>query len=537
MKCQLDILSRLRTPGAVREALTKLPPTLDKTYEGLLQRIDVEEDKILAREILEILTFSFRPLRLQEVCEMLQITPGLRALDESKCLADPVDILSICGSLLTYQKDSSFVALAHHSVKAYLTSELQGKNAYFRLIPYQAHKSLAIKCLTYLSFDAFSKGPCPSTATLQDRHLHFRLLKYAAHRWAFYVRALDSLDDSLWNAMKGFLFSADVGRGNFHAWVQLLIPSANSSEISQTPPLYYAASFGLTEVVQYLLDAGADTEIQGGRCGATPLNIASCRGHYDVAKLLLGRGADPHAVERDAQWSAIDWARFHSHKRILKLLTNYKDGTGDNTLPDRQVANADLTLRRQNRGSLGTRTVTVAHTTFAPPWTKSSESRRLWLSLVILAESNSQQRPAIAITKFARQCLQLHDLTLMNGAIVYSEAIADCGVSAKIAPETSEPRSHCVLIGTRDLFNAKALQLPADVDKEIDRLPRRISDSANAKQYSLVFVAIDEEYAGHIILADEHIASGNSMEKKLSTLNDKNTISTGLEGGEKANPQ
>ena len=537
MQCQLDILSRLRTPGAVREALTKLPPTLDKTYEGLLQRIDGEEDKILAREILEIVTFTFRPLRLQEVCEMLQIMPGLRALDESKCLADPVDILSICGSLLTYQKDSGLVALAHHSVKAYLTSDLQGENAYFQLIPYQAHKNLAIKCLTYLSFDAFSSGPCPSTATLRDRHLHFRLLKYAAQRWAFHVRALDSLDDSLWSAMKDFLFSADVGRGNFHAWVQLLIPSASSSKISQTPPLYYAASFGLTEVVQYLLDAGADIEIHGGRCDATPLNIASYRGHYDVAKLLLSRGADPHAVDQDRQWSAIDWARFNNHKRVFELLISYEDGTGENTLSDRKAAAADLALRRQRRRSLDTRTVAVTHTTFAPLWTRGRESRRLYWSLVILAESNSQHPSGIAITHFARQYLQLHNLSMMDGKIVYSEAIVGRGISAYIEPETSEPRGYGVMIGTRDLFNAKAVQLPADVDKQIDRFPSRISDSTNTKQHSLVFVAIDDEYAGYIALADEHISGGYSMEKSLSTLNDKNAIPTGPEGEEKASPQ
>lgn len=202
----------IRTPGAVREALTKLPPTLDKTYEGLLQRIASDEDKALAREILEILAFTYRPLRLQEVSEMLQITSGLRTLDDSKCLADPLDTLSICGSLLTYQKDSGVVALAHHSVMTYLTSELHGRNAYFRLIPNQAHKNLAIKCLAYLSFDAFSDGPCPS-ASFRDRYSCFSLLGYAAHHWAFHVGALESLDDSLWQSVKDLLFSADEDVG------------------------------------------------------------------------------------------------------------------------------------------------------------------------------------------------------------------------------------------------------------------------------------------------------------------------------------
>ena len=69
--CQLELLSRLRTPSAVIAALNSLPPTLDQTYERLLGCIDGEEDRRLAREILEMLAFSFGPLKLREIREML----------------------------------------------------------------------------------------------------------------------------------------------------------------------------------------------------------------------------------------------------------------------------------------------------------------------------------------------------------------------------------------------------------------------------------------------------------------------------------
>ena len=537
VQCQLDILSRLRTPGAVREALTKLPPTLDKTYEGLLQRIDDDEDKSLAREILEILTFSFRPLRLQEVCEMLQITSGLRALDESKCLADPIDILSICGSLLTFQKESGLVALAHHSVKAYLTSELQGRNAYFRLIPSQAHKNLAIKCLNYLSFDAFSHGPCPSAATLQDRYLRFPLLGYAAQRWASHVRALDNLDDSLWKSIKEFLFSADEGRGNFHAWVQLLIPSASVGKISQTPPLYYAASFGLTEVVRYVLDAGADIEAHGGRGGATPINIASFRGHYDVVKLLLDRGADPHAVDRYTQWSAIQWAGFNNHKEVFKLLTNSGDGIEDIAPFDREAARADLISRRQRMGDLGAQTVTVARAVIAPLWA-GSERSHLWWDLVALAESQSDHPYGKAILTFVNLYKRLHNTAIVKSTVLNFEAIVGRGISVYVELQVSEPRIYSVLVGTRSLIDAKGVQVPAGIEKDIDRLLfSKASNSTDMKQYSLIFVAIDNEYAGCIALADERFAGHHSMKKTVLALEDRFITSTDLEGQEKGDSQ
>ena len=274
----------------MKSALENLPPTLDKTYEGLLERIDGEEDRMLTREILELVCFSFRPLTLTEVHELLQITPGLRKLDETKCLSDPKDVLSICGSLLNYHHYTGHVTLAHHSVQTYLTSALQGEAGYFRLTEEDAHRSLAIKCLTYLSFDAFSAGP-QHNISLTSQYRRFPLLLYAAQRWALHAGHVKDLGDPLWVTMKDFLFSQDNGRGNFLSWVQLLIPSASVKSIAKTPPLYYAASYGLTTVVRYLIEAGADMEVHAGRCGATPLNIACFRGHYDVAKVLLEHGA------------------------------------------------------------------------------------------------------------------------------------------------------------------------------------------------------------------------------------------------------
>lgn len=535
VQCQLDILSRLRTPGAVREALTKLPPTLDKTYEGLLQRIASDEDKALAREILEILAFTYRPLRLQEVSEMLQITSGLRTLDDSKCLADPLDILSICGSLLTYQKDSGVVALAHHSVMTYLTSELHGRNAYFRLSPNQAHKNLAIKCLAYLSFDAFSDGPCPS-ASFRDRYSCFSLLGYAAHHWAFHVGALESLDDSLWQSVKDLLFSADEGRGNFHAWVQVLIPSVSTSRISQTPPLYYAASFGLTEVVRYLLDAGADIEVRGGYGGATPLNIASFRGHYDVVKLLLDHGANPHAVDHGEQWSAIQWAGFNNHREVSKLLTNFRDGVEDTAPPDRKAARADSTLRRQWMRDLRAPTITVANAAIAALWAGHSRSL-LWWGLVALAECQSDHPFGRAITTFVNLNKRLHNTFIVESKVLNFEAIPGGGVFAIVDPQVSEPRIYGVLVGNRSLIDAKGVQLPPRIENDIDRLSTsEASDPTNVKRYTLVFVAIDEEYAGCIALADERFADRHSMKKIALPLKHRDTGSRDLKRQEDGRP-
>ena len=91
VQCQLERLAKLKTQGAIHDALTTLPLTLDRTYEYMLCRID-SEDRQLARDILELLSFSLMPMNLNRICEFLQITLGMAVLDHSKKLTDPKDV-------------------------------------------------------------------------------------------------------------------------------------------------------------------------------------------------------------------------------------------------------------------------------------------------------------------------------------------------------------------------------------------------------------------------------------------------------------
>lgn len=314
-QCQLDALSKLRTPGAVRKALKSLPPTLDKAYEEMLLRIDGEEDMELTRTILQFLAFSLQPLSLHEVCTALQITPGMLILDDSKCLTHPRDILGICGGLLKYNENTGIVTLAHHSVKTYLMSGLQGKVARFRLDEKEAHRMLALYCLTYLSYDTFSGDECLLVGEDSDHYVDCHFLDYAVQQWPIHIQAAGEPSGKLWIVLRSFLLSADSGRHNFLNWVQLLIPGSDYSK--NTPPLYYASSFGLTTAVRYLLEMGVDIEQRGGRGGATPINIAAFRGHLDVVKLLLEHGADPLKPDIETDLNAVQWAKYKSHWSVL----------------------------------------------------------------------------------------------------------------------------------------------------------------------------------------------------------------------------
>lgn len=369
----------------------------------------------MTREILELLAFSTRPLSLAEICEYLQITPGLPTLDESKRLTNPKDVLNICGSLLHYSNGR--VLLAHHSVKSYLVSDIKGEAAYCRLDAYEAHRSIARKCVAYLSLEEFDSGPCANKDEVYDRYRRYPLLDYASRKWALHAQNLQDLGEPLWAVLKPFLFSSDFGRGNFLAWVQLLIPS--SKNISQTPPLYYAASFGLVTIVKYILEAGADVEVHGGRCGATPINIASFRGHKDVVKLLLEYGADPFAIdEGEIGGNAFEWP---IHKRDLPVL-EILGGLGTDEVgpePFNKTLIQRLEDRYRNLAIMSTTEIVmkVFRARIRPNWnTRESQRRRLW-TLVERATNKCSHPITVAINATARLESAAGSLAVDDGVV------------------------------------------------------------------------------------------------------------------------
>jgi ankyrin repeat protein len=85
----------------LRKSLATLPRTLDQTYDRILTAIK-EEDCIYAMRILQWLTFSARPLSIEEVAEVVAIDVERESkFDRDEVLVDPLEALDICSSLVT----------------------------------------------------------------------------------------------------------------------------------------------------------------------------------------------------------------------------------------------------------------------------------------------------------------------------------------------------------------------------------------------------------------------------------------------------
>ena len=77
---------------------------------------------------------------------------------------------------------------------------------------------------------------------------------------------------------------------------------------------------GNTDRVRALLcDTSIDLE-QGDENGLSPLLMAAHKGHYEIAKLLIERGADVNYNKHNHRYSALMFAAIGGHKRLVNLL-------------------------------------------------------------------------------------------------------------------------------------------------------------------------------------------------------------------------
>jgi len=287
-------------PPSVRGVLDELPETLDETYERVLREIN-KANREHAHRLLHCLTVAMRPLRVEELAEILtvdfdaarqggipKLNPDWRWTDQHQA------VLSTCSSLITIFDDevSRVVQFSHFSVKEFLTSDRLAHSSEdvsrYHILPESAHTLLAQACLgVLLRLDANVD---------RENAKDIPLSEYAARHWVDHAQ-FENVSSQIRETME-FFFDAD--QPHWAAWIRVynidkfwdVFRHYYARDGHDAFPLYYAALCGFYDLVECLIGKCPEhINARGGRM-ATPLVAALHGEHFRVADSLFRHGAD-----------------------------------------------------------------------------------------------------------------------------------------------------------------------------------------------------------------------------------------------------
>ena len=300
MYCQLEAL-RHSLPPNVGRILEELPETLDETYERVLSEIN-KANRDDALRLLQCLTVALRPLRVEELADVLAIDfdaleeGGIPQLNPNWRLADRHQaVLSTCSSLIAIVDDGNYqvVQFSHFSVREFLTSDRlvcsRGDVSRYRIVLEPAHAILAQACLgALLRLDD----------RVDERNVDdVPLVEYATRHWFGHAQ-FENVASRIRDAMKYFF---DADKPHWKAWSRAqrmhvewdaFRPKEWRWERVDGVPLYYASLGGFYDLAEHLVDKHPEQiNARGGEMGA-PLVAALGGKHFQVAELLHQHGAE-----------------------------------------------------------------------------------------------------------------------------------------------------------------------------------------------------------------------------------------------------
>ena len=325
--CQLEIL-RDCLPPSVRRTLDELPESLDGTYERVLKEIK-KPNRDHARHLLQCLVVAIRPLRVEELAEVLavdfddadgmpKLNPKWRWEDEEQAL------LASCSSLIVVVGSGKSRALefSHFSVREFLTSTRlatsSGDALRYHIALEPAHTTLAQACMSVLlqSDDREELSDSP-------------LARYAAEHWVAHAQ-FEHVSSYLRTSIESLF---DMNKPYFAAWLKLhdIDPRSPSDSTFYvfTPynkrgasPLYYAALCGFRDLVEKLIVKYPQHVNASGGCYVRPLVAALAGKHFQTAELLRHSGANPNVrgyAENTPLHSAAYYGDVEMVQKVLDL--------------------------------------------------------------------------------------------------------------------------------------------------------------------------------------------------------------------------
>ncbi|KAJ6587997.1 hypothetical protein B0H19DRAFT_196945, partial [Mycena capillaripes] len=283
-RLHIESLSTKDTVKKVREALKVLPKTLNASYDNVIERIDKqhEEAQNRAYSALTWVVNAKRPLKVLELQTALAIEPDSKSLNADNMV--PVNIiLSVCAGLVVVDEKLSVVRLVHYTTQEYLD------NILYKKCPHP-QTEIACSLLTYLAFEE-TRSEVKNHRFIEYSFKDFPLLQYSGYYCLMHAagppeNALESmiLEFLAWAAQKkkNRLLPWDSPPWDYAYWpaepsvlwivvaanlintAKLLLQGATDLYCLDSPEIIVASYYGHLEMVQLLVEHGANMNAQGG---------------------------------------------------------------------------------------------------------------------------------------------------------------------------------------------------------------------------------------------------------------------------------
>jgi P-type Cu+ transporter len=153
--------------------------------------------------------------------------------------------------------------------------------------------------------------------------------------------------------------------------------------------------------------------------------------------------------------------------------------------------------------------MSVANIRLVSVWEENDWRRRLWWTVVGLAEMGSEHPIGRAILRAAKTELGLGEDDTIDGSVGDFSAAVGRGVSAYVEPATNAQRTrYRVLIGNVKFLRENGVEVPETAIAASEEINERTvargtsSSPSSSAGTTNIFIAIDGNFAGHLCLAD-----------------------------------
>lgn len=176
--------------------------------------------------------------------------------------------------------------------------------------------------------------------------------------------------------------------------------------------------------------------------------------------------------------------------------------------------------------------MSVASTDLISQWARSDVNKRLWWSIVGLAEMGSEHPVGKAILGAAKEELGMDPEGTIDGTVGDFKAVVGKGVSVTVEPATSSRTRYLVQVGNLVFLQDNGVDVPEDAVQAAEKINLSVDVGKSTVKSSgagttNIFVAIDGVYTGYVCLSDKIKEDAAAAISVLHRMGIKTSIVTG----------